>query len=109
MAWTCNTDPDARRNYAGYPPAHGPGSTAKPKALHRTAQAHIHYVLLNSGLLEIIPSEFKTFNMEAYDDPDLAVDGEPCPVGTKIIECLELISIMSAYDIHTIRCTGNET
>ena len=89
LAWACITDPITRRNYAGYPPAHGPGSTAKSKALHRSAQAHVHYVLLNAGLLDVIPSEFKTYNMEAYDDPDLAVDGEPCPVGTKIIECRE--------------------
>ena len=37
--------------------------------------------------------------MDAYDDMDRAVDGEPCPVGTNIVECLEKLGVMTAYDI----------
>ena len=99
LAWTCITDPEARHAYVGYPPAHGPGATAKSRTLNRSAQSLVHNTLMNSDLLQVIPSEFQTFDMEAYDDVDRAVDGEPCPVGTKIIECLEHMSIMSAYDI----------
>ena len=80
LGWVCITDQDEQCNYSGYPPAHGPGSPAKSKALHRTAQTNLHYILLDSVLLEIILSNFKTFSIESYDNPDLAVDGEPCPL-----------------------------
>ena len=58
LAWTCVTDPEARHTYIGYHPSHGPGATAK--SLNRSAQAHVHYVLMNSGLHQVIPSEFQT-------------------------------------------------
>ena len=28
-----------------------------------------------------------------------AVGGDPCPVGTKIIECLEKLGVMTVYDV----------
>ena len=99
LAWTCITNAALRHAHVSYPPASGHGANAKSKMLNRSAQAQTHYALMNSGLLEILPAEFQLYDMDAYDNVDRAIDGEPCPVGTNIVECLEKLGVMTAYDI----------